>query len=80
VNVCVKRFEVTITWFQIIKFELYPFAVTLFETQNCCTVFENFPNISNFVLFMHVCTHTPTYMCMRVHANIVINDCINVQS
>ena len=67
-----------ITWFQIIKFELYPFAVTLFETQNYCTFLGNVFNISNFVLFTHVCTHTPTYMCMHVHAHIVINDCINI--
>jgi hypothetical protein len=69
-----------ITWLQIIKSELYLLAVTLFETQNCCTFLENVPNISNFVLFMHVCTHTPTYLYMHVQAHIVINDCINVQS
>lgn len=67
-----------ITWLQIIKFELYLFAGTLFETQNCCTFLGNVFDISNVVLFMHVCTHTLTYMCMHVHAHIVINDCINV--
>jgi hypothetical protein len=67
-----------ITWLQIIKFELYPLAVTLFKTHNCCTFLGNVSNISNSVLFTYVCTHIPTYMCMRVHAHIVINDCTNI--
>jgi hypothetical protein len=67
-----------ITWLQIIKFELYPLTVTLFETQNCCAFLGNVSNISNFVLLMRVYTYTSTYMCMHVHAHIVSNDCINL--
>jgi hypothetical protein len=64
-----------ITWLQIIKFELYPSAVTMFETENSCTFLINVSNISNFVFVMHVCTHTSTYMCVHVHAHMVTNDC-----